>query len=53
MKHFWNYIENHAWAQWTAITALWLAFFAIIVTVYPMVHDGETIQESVSAWVQQ
>lgn len=53
MNNFWDYIENHTWAQWAAIAALWLAFFGIIAAVYPMIHGGETFHESVSAWVQK
>lgn len=52
MKNFWNYVENHTWAQWAVAAALWFAFFGIIETVYPMIHDGETIQDAFAAWVR-
>ena len=29
MKNFWNYVENHAWAQWAVAVAFWLVFWAI------------------------
>ena len=51
MKNFWNYVENHIWAQWAITVAFWFAFFGIVETVYPMIHGGETIQDAFAAWV--
>ena len=50
MKNFWNYVENHAWAQWALDAALILACFGFVETVYPMIHEGETIQDAFAAW---
>lgn len=51
MKHFWNYIENHAWAQLVIDAAIVFAFFGIIETVYPLIHNGETFHDAFAAWV--
>jgi hypothetical protein len=38
MKNFWNYIENHAWAQWVTAAAFWLAFWAIAEIGFALIH---------------
>ena len=50
MKNFWNYVENHAWAQWAITIAFWLALVGILETVYPLIHDGETFHDAFAAW---
>jgi hypothetical protein len=52
MKNFWNYVENHIWAQLAIDAALVFAFFGFVETVYPLIHGGETIQDAFAAWVR-
>ena len=52
MKNFWNYVETHTWAQWAIMAAFWFALVGILETVYPLIHDGETIQDAFAEWVR-
>lgn len=52
MKNFWNFIENHIWAQLAIDAALVFTFFGIVETVYPAIHGGETIHDAFMAWVR-
>ena len=52
MKNFFDYVENHAWAQLVVLGVFAFAFVGLIATVYPMIHGGETFQDAFAAWVR-
>lgn len=52
MKKFWDYIEEHVWAQWAFALAVVGAFFLAVDVIYPLIHDGETWEAAFRAWAK-
>lgn len=52
MKNFFDYVENHTWAQWVVLGVFAFAFVALLEIVYPLIHGGETFQDAFAAWVR-
>ena len=50
MRKFWNYIDEHVWAQWAFALAVVGAFFLAADVIYPLIHDGETWEAAFRAW---
>ena len=51
MNTFFDYVENHAWAQWVVLYVFAFAFVGLLEIVYPMIHGGETFHDAFAAWV--
>ena len=43
MKNFWDYVENHAWAQWAIAIVFWIVFWTIAEIGFVAIHGGEVM----------
>lgn len=52
MKKFWDYIDEHVWAQWVFSLAVCVVLGVIVDKVYPLIHPGDEWEVAFRAWLK-